>query len=158
MFICARLSTWNTPSESPFAQHRIDRRIFARDARQRLDGARGAAPSRSRHLRMQVSMPSASTSILRMPSASMSSLSHSMKLRSGIAPLPIGTVSISGPWVRMKPPTCCDRWRGMPIICSVSLRTRAQLRVAEIEPGLAGVLLGDLAAVRSPDGARQRRR
>src|SRR5258707_874294 len=35
---------------------------------------------------MQVSIPSASTSILRIPSSSMSSLSHSMKVRSSIAP------------------------------------------------------------------------
>ena len=36
-------------------------------------------------------MPSASTSTFIMPSASMSSLSHSMKVRSSIAALPIGT-------------------------------------------------------------------
>jgi len=58
---------------------------------------------------MQVSIPKASTSTLRMPSASMSSLSHSMKLRSGIAPFPIGTVSVSGPSVRINPPTCWER-------------------------------------------------
>ena len=73
---------------------------------------------------MQVSIPSASTSILRIPSSSMSSLSHSMKVRSSIAPLPIGTVSVSGRSVRMKPPTCCDRWRGIPTSCSASLTVR----------------------------------
>ncbi len=67
-------------------------------------------------------MPSASTSTLRMPSASMSSLSHSMKVRSAMAPLPIGTVSVSGRSVRTKPPTCWDRWRGKPISCSARLR------------------------------------
>ena len=46
-------------------------------------------------LRMQVSMPSASTSTLRMPSASRSSLSHSTTVRSSIAALPIGTSSSS---------------------------------------------------------------
>jgi hypothetical protein len=40
---------------------------------------------------MQVSMPSASTSTFMRPSASMSSLSHSMKVRSSMAALPIGT-------------------------------------------------------------------
>ena len=40
-------------------------------------------------------MPSASTSTFISPSASMSSLSHSMKVRSFIAALWIGTVSIS---------------------------------------------------------------
>ena len=39
----------------------------------------------------------------------MSSLSHSMKVRSSIAALPIGTVSVSGRSVRTKPPTCCDK-------------------------------------------------
>ncbi len=31
MFICARLSTWNTPSESALLQHGVDGRILARD-------------------------------------------------------------------------------------------------------------------------------
>ena len=47
---------------------------------------------RSKALRMQVSMPSASTSTFMMPSVSRSSLSHSMKVRSSIAAFPIGTV------------------------------------------------------------------
>ena len=63
---------------------------------------------------MAVSMPSASTSTFIRPSASMSSLSHSMKVRSFIAALPIGTVSSSRRLVSTKPPTCCERWRGKP--------------------------------------------
>ena len=64
---------------------------------------------------MQESMPSASTSTFMRPTASMSSLSHSMKVRSAMAALPIGTVSSIGTWLRTKPPTCCDRWRGKPM-------------------------------------------
>ena len=48
-------------------------------------------------LRMQVSMPSASTSTFIRPSASMSSLSHSMKVRSSIAALPIGHELVEPP-------------------------------------------------------------
>ena len=69
---------------------------------------------------MQVSMPSPSTSTLRMPSASRSSLSHSTKVRSSMAPLPIGTTSSSRLRVMTKPPTCCDRWRGKPLISCAS--------------------------------------
>ena len=44
---------------------------------------------------MHLNIPSPSTSIFRMPSASRSSLSHSTKVRSGMAPLPIGITSSS---------------------------------------------------------------
>ena len=73
---------------------------------------------------MQVSIPSARMSTLKMPSASMSSLSHSMKERSGMAPWPMGTISVRGVSVRMKPPTCWERWRGMPIISRATVSTR----------------------------------
>ena len=93
-------------------QHVVDGRVLARDrwrasSRRRRAGAAGRSA-----LRMQVSMPSASTSTFMMPSASISSLSHSMKVRSSIAALPIGTISSRRPRVSTKPPTCCDRWRG----------------------------------------------
>ncbi len=65
-------------------------------------------------------MPRPSTSIFRMPSASRSSLSHSTKVRSGMAPLPIGITSSSRLRVMTKPPTCCDRWRGKPAISRAS--------------------------------------
>ena len=65
-------------------------------------------------------MPRPSTSILRMPSASRSSLSHSTKVRSSIAALPIGTTSSSRLRVMTKPPTCCERWRGKPTISRAS--------------------------------------
>src|SRR6266404_2933022 len=47
---------------------------------------------RAKALRMQVSMPRARTSILRMPSASISSLSHSMTVRHTIGIAPGGTL------------------------------------------------------------------
>ena len=59
-------------------------------------------------------MPSASTSTLSRPSASRSSLSHWITVRSGMAAFSIGTSSASGPREMTKPPTCCDRWRGKP--------------------------------------------
>jgi len=62
----------------------------------------------------QLSMPSASTSTFISSSASMSSLSHSMKVRSSMAALPIGTVSSRRPRVSTKPPTMLERWRGKP--------------------------------------------
>ena len=78
------------------AQHVVDRRIVARDRRSSVMLAQAdACRIRSNALRMQVSMPSASTSTFIRPSASISSLSHSMKVRSSIAALPIGTVSSS---------------------------------------------------------------
>ena len=59
-------------------------------------------------------MPSASTSTLSSPSASRSSLSHWITVRSGIAAFSTGTSSASGPREMTKPPTCCERWRGKP--------------------------------------------
>ena len=86
----------------------------------------------------------------------MSSLSHSMKVRSSIAPLPIGTVSVSGRSVRMKPPTCCDKWRGMPINCSASLHRALQMRVGKVEPGVLRALLLELGVHAAPDGRGER--
>ena len=91
------------------------------------------------------------------PSASMSSLSHSMKVRSAMAALPIGTVSTSGPRVSTKPPTCCDRWRGKPISWSARSSTAARTRIAGIETGLADVFIRQRAArAGAPDLAGQR--
>ncbi len=86
----------------------------------------------------------------------MSSLSHSMKVRSSIAPLPIGTVSVSGRSVRMKPPTCCDRCRGMPINCSASFIVRLRCGSVEVEPGVVGArILRDLGFHAAPDSWRR---
>jgi hypothetical protein len=45
----------------------------------------------------------------------MSSLSHWITVRSGIAAFSTGTRRSSRPRAMTKPPTCCDRWRGKPI-------------------------------------------
>ena len=79
-------------------------------------------------------MPSASTSILRMPSASRSSLSHSTQVRSAIAAFSIGTTSSSRPRVMTKPPTCWERWRGKPISSRASASTLASCGSAGSRP------------------------
>ncbi len=61
-----------------------------------------------------------STSTFSSRSASISSLSHSMKVRSSMAPLRMGTVSSRRPRVSTKPPTCCERWRGKPMSSEAS--------------------------------------
>jgi hypothetical protein len=53
-----------------------------------------------------VNMPSASTSTFRIPTSSMSSLSHSMTVRSGIEAFSMGTISHRGPRVITMPPVC----------------------------------------------------
>ena len=65
-------------------------------------------------MRRQLSMPSPSTSTLRIPSASRSSLSHSITVRPGMAAGPIGTTSSSRPCPMTNPPGCWERWRGNP--------------------------------------------
>ena len=70
--------------------------------------------------RTQVSIPRPSTSTLRMRSASMSSLSHSMVWRSSIAAFVTIASSVSGPRVMTKPPTWVERWRGKPVSSSAS--------------------------------------
>ena len=107
---------------------------------------------------MQVSMPSASTSTFMMPSASMSSLSHSMKVRSSMAALPMGTVSSSRPRVSTKPPTCWERWRGKPMICMASSTARRDHRVGRVEPGLAHLRLVEALAPAAPDRVGERGR
>ena len=99
-------------------------------------------------------MPRPSTSILRMPSASRSSLSHSTKVRSAMAPLPIGITSSSRLRVMTKPPTCCDRWRGKPTISRASAAICRTRRLCRIEPGAREVGLAVAAA--APDRGRQR--
>ena len=77
-----------------------------------------------------VNMPSERMSILSIPSASMSSLSHSRMVRSSIAAFSIGTISASGPREMTKPPTCCERCRGKPWISPTS-RTKCSAIGAE---------------------------
>ena len=72
-------------------------------------------------------MPRASTSTLRMPSASMSSLSHSTMVRSPSPLCRSAPASSSGSRVMTKPPTCWDRWRGKPMSSPASSRTRVEV-------------------------------
>ena len=65
--------------------------------------------TRSKHLRIAVSIPAPGNRLSRCPSSSRSSLSHSMTVRSAIAAFSIGTSSHSGPRVMTMPPTCCDK-------------------------------------------------
>lgn len=79
--------------------------------------------SMSKHLLIAVSIPSARQSTFRIPSASMSSLSHSMNVRPGMAPFSSGTISHSGVSVMTNPPTCCERCRGKPSNCRTNRTT-----------------------------------
>ena len=101
-------------------------------------------------------MPSASTSTLRRPSASRSSLSHSMTVRSSIAAFSIGTTSSSRLRVMTKPPTCWDRWRGKPISSCASASTCLQPRIGRIEPGAARLLLRHAVHRPAPQRAGER--
>ena len=119
-------------ANSPLQQHVVDVRVLARNGRELVCDRPCARAIRSKHLRMPVSMPSASTSTFIMLSASMSSLSHSMKVRSSIAALPIGTVCRAGPGsARSRRRAATDgagsrsarrpvRWRGGSSGCSAS--------------------------------------
>lgn len=91
----------------------------------------------------------------------MSSLSHSMNVRRGIAPFSIGTISHSGVSVITNPPTCCDRCRGKPRICRTSFTSIRTVRSdgsspaprsARIAEGSAGSFRS--AVAREPDPTR----
>ena len=141
------------------AQHVVDRSGSSGRARRRACESRGRndASRNSKPRRMQVSMPSASTSTFMRPSASMSSLSHSMKVRSSIAALPIGTVSSSRSRVRTKPPTCCERWRGKPMSSLARSTAWRICWIVGIEPGLAGYARRACLAAIAPDRLGERR-
>ena len=61
---------------------------------------------------------------MRIPRASMSSLSHSMTVRSAMAAFSMGTSSRRRSSVITKPPTCWERWRGNPRISLVRAMKR----------------------------------
>ena len=101
-------------------------------------------------------MPSASTSTFRRPSASRSSLSHSMTVRSSIAAFSIGTTSSSRLRVMTKPPTCWDRWRGKPISSCGQRQHLREPRIGRIEAGAARLLLGHAVHRPAPERAGER--
>src|SRR5690606_10587149 len=79
--------------------------------------------ARSKHLRIQVSIPSASTSTLRKPSTSISSLFHSILVRSSMRAFMIGHRSDSLFCVMTKPPVCWPSCRGKPMYSPGSSNT-----------------------------------
>ena len=81
---------------------------------------------------MQVSIPNANTSIFIKPSASISSLFHSMQVRFSIRAFITGTKSLSLPRVITNPPVCCPSCRGNPINSFVSCNTLRRCK----SPGL----------------------
>lgn len=54
------------------------------------------------------------------PGVSISSSSQSMTVRSAIAAFSIEQSVSSLPWMMTKPSTCCERWRGKPLILPIS--------------------------------------
>ena len=144
--------------ESASAQHVVDGAVLARHGgeRQRLAIVQ---PMRSKALRMQVSMPSASTSTFNRPRAAMSSLSHSMKVRS------VHRRVADGHDLDQRP---ARQHEAADVLRQVAreahqLAAPAPARVASsgslgIEPRRAHVLLRQLAAARrSPHHAGERR-
>ncbi len=102
-------------------------------------------------------MPSPSTSTLSRPSASRSSLSHSITVRSSIVAFSIGTTWSSGVRVMTKPPTCCDRWRGKPCNSRVSDSAICSRGSDGIEPDAARLLLRHAVHRPAPQRRGQRR-
>ena len=86
----------------------------------------------------------------------MSSLSHSIMVRSSIAALAIGTSSHSAPLVMTKPPGCCDRWRGKPTSSRASARAVRNLPSPGSRPSSRTWPDVDPARRGAPDMAGQR--
>src|SRR4026207_2028562 len=116
---------------------------------------------------MAVRMPSASTSTLSIRSASMSSLSHSRKVRSGLfatwAPLWIGTVSSRRSRVRPTPATAPGGGRATTNAGAVTPPPRppphpgaAQAAPGPTQPRPAPPRLGEVVIADAPDEAGQR--
>ena len=140
------------------AQHLVDRGLLGRDRGEVVAAGRNAARSARSALRMQVSMPSARTSTFRMPSASRSSLSHSMTVRSSIAAFSIGTSSDKRPAGDHE---AADMLRQMPREADQlagEVERQAQVAVGRVEPGLAHPLVGDRVVATSPRPCRRARR
>ena len=125
--ICARLSTWNTPTESaarcasrrPALSPHLSWGISCGESVITVAILPGARSMRSKLLRRPVSMPSARISTFRMPSASMSSLSHSMKVRSLHGAVFENRHQAHRGESRVMHETAdmlAERWRGKPVI------------------------------------------
>ncbi len=137
-------------------QHVVDGRDRPAAAWRANNPCRNAACRRSSPRRRQLSMPSASTSTFIRPSVSMSSLSHSMKVRSSMAALPMGTVSSRR---SAREHEAADMLRQMAREADQLVGKRDRLadrRIVRIEAGLADVIVRQAVAI-APHGLGQRR-
>ena len=105
---------------------------------------------------MAVSMPSASTSTFIRPSASMSSLSHSMKVRSFIAALPIGHGLVEPALGQHEAAHVLREVAREAQELGGEVHRAADLGIVRIEPSLTDVVVGHAVAPAAPDGVRQR--
>ena len=101
-------------------------------------------------------MPSARMSIFRMPSASRSSLSHSMTVRSSIAAFSIGTSSDKRPAGDDKTADMLRQVARKADQFAGEVERQAQIAVGRVEPGLAHPLVGDRLVRPAPDDAGER--
>ena len=125
IWICARLSIWNSPTVSP-RQMRSYTAGSAKSMRDRSGGVPWRVAISSTHSSTSDSMPSARKSIFTKRASSQESLSHWHTTRSSIAARSSGTTSTSGRLEMIIPPTCCDTWRGSPAISSASSHSSFQ--------------------------------
>jgi hypothetical protein len=150
----AGAAAWPSARAIRSGRHRPCRRRRAcrRPAGLRRDVLHAVPPTRSSARWIAESMPRARTSTFSSPSASRSSLSHWITLRSAIAAFSTGTRRASGPREMTKPPTCCDRWRGKPRSASASCQPFGDARRRRIETDGAQAIGQLLAFV--PPGQR----
>src|SRR5216117_3486200 len=105
IWICARLSIWNSPTVSP-RQMRSYTAGSSKSMRERSGGVPSRTAIRSTHSSTSDSMPSARKSILMKRASSQESLSHWHTTRSSMAARSSGTISTSGRLEMTIPPTC----------------------------------------------------
>src|SRR5216110_949078 len=125
IWICARLSIWNSPTVSP-RQMRSYTAGSSKSMRERSGGDPSRTAIRSTHSSTSDSMPSARKSILMKRASSQESLSHWHTTRSSMAARSSGTISTSGRLEMTIPPTCCEMCRGSPAISSASSHSSFQ--------------------------------
>src|SRR5216110_3140523 len=125
IWICARLSIWNSPTVSP-RQMRSYTAGSSKSMRERSGGVPSRTAIRSTHSSTSDSMPSARKSILMKRASSQESLSHWHTTRSSMAARSSGTISTSGRLEMTIPPTCCEMCRGSPAISSASSHSSFQ--------------------------------
>ena len=134
-------------------EHLVDAGIVLGDVGHVGDRRAGPSPSL-----IALSMPSASTSTFIRPRASMSSLSHSMKVRSFIAALPIGTGLVQPPLGQDEAAHVLRQMAGKAHQLAPPGPTARRISgLFGIEAGLADVVLRQALAPAGPDGVGQGR-